>query len=193
MLSRNSITLEKRAWYRCSSVNYLGRKCHNKAVTANALEYEVWEILEVIASNIRVLENLEEAITVAAVEPEEHYLHVVKDIEAKLEKNLRNQKTLFEMNADDKINIEVYKEKAEELRGEEKRLRTEIHYNQLKLLDNQEGADNTLRAQRFLSKIKNLTDAKEFTDHDIKEFVRIIFRRIEIENQRIVSFDLNQP
>jgi len=193
MLSRNSVTHEKRAWYRCSSINYLDRECDNKAVTANALEYQVWEILEVVANNIRVLENLEEAITMASIEPEEHYLRVVKDLEAKLAKNLRNQKTLFEMHADDKINVEVYKEKAEELRSEEKRLKTEIRYNQLKLLDNQEGADNALRAQGFLSKFRNLKDAREFTDHDIKEFVRIIFRRIEVEDQRIVSFDLNQP
>lgn len=193
MLGRNSITKEKRAWYRCSAVNYLDRKCTNRAVTANALEYQVWEILEIIANNIYVLENLEEAITLANAEPEEHYLQVVKNLEIKLEKNLRSQKTLFEMHADDKINIAIYKEKAEELRVEEKRLRTDIRYQQLKLIDNHEGTDNTLRAQGFLSKIKNLTDATEFTDHDIKEFVRIIFRKIEVENQEIVSFDLNQP
>ncbi len=193
MLSHNSKTHEKRAWYRCASISYLGRRCNNKAMTADALNQGVWDILEVIANNIRVLENLDEAIVMASAEPEEHYLHLMKDLESKLEKNLKNQKTLFEVHVDDKINISVYKEKADELRNEEKQLKTEIRYNQLKLLDNQKGVDNTLRAQGFLSRIKNLTSAEEFTDHDIKEFVRIIFRKIEIEDQKIVSFDLNQP
>jgi site-specific DNA recombinase len=193
MLSRNSTTCEKRAWYRCSSTSHVARHCRNKAVTANALEIQVWTILEVIAKNIRVVKNLKEAIVIAAAEPEEHYLHLVSQLDLKKEKNLRSQKLLFEAHADDRISVEVFKEKAEELRIEEKKLKKEIQNTQHRLLENEQGVDNNLRTQRFLSRIRGLASAKEFTDYDIKEFVRVIFHRIDVEDQQIVSFELNQP
>jgi len=99
---------------------------------------------------------------------------------------------LFDAHADDKISAEIFKEKAEELRVEEKKFKKDIQCAQARLLTNDQGVDNRLRAQNFLCRIQDLTSAKEFTDQDVKEFVRIIFRRIDVENQRIVSFELNQ-
>ena len=193
MLSRNSTSGEKRAWYRCSSTSHVIRRCHNKAVTSNALEVQVWAILEVIAKSIHIIKNLKDAIIIASAEPEEHYLHLVAQLERKVEKNLRDQKLLFNAHADDKISPEVFKEKAEELRVEEKKFKGEIRGAEARLLANEQGVDNRLRAQNFLCRIQGLTKAKDLTDQDIKEFVRIIFRRIDVENQQIVSFELNQP
>lgn len=193
MLSRNSTSGEKRAWYRCSSTSHVIRHCRNKAVTSNALEIQVWAILEVIAKSMHVVKNLKDAILIAAAEPEEHYFHLVAQIERAVEKNLRTQKLLFDAHADDNISPEIFKEKAEELRVEEKKFKKDIQCAQARLLTNDQGVDNRLRAQNFLCRIQDLTSAKEFTDQDVKEFVRIIFRRIDVENQRIVSFELNQP
>jgi hypothetical protein len=123
MLSRNSTTGEKRAWYRCSSISHVIRHCHNRGVTANALEIQVWAILEALAQSLHVIKNLKDAIIVAAAEPEEHYLHLVSQINLKKEKNLRSQKLLFKAHADDAISPEVFKEEAAGLRAEEKKLK----------------------------------------------------------------------
>ncbi len=193
MLSRNSTTGEKRAWYRCSSISHVIRHCRNRGVTANALEIQVWAILEALAQSLHVIKNLKDAIIVAAAEPEEHYLRLVSQINQKKEKNLRSQKLLFKAHADDAISPEVFKEEAAGLRAEEKKLKKELQDAHVRLADNESGVDKNLRARNFLVRIQGLASAKEFTDHDIKEFVRVIFSRIEVENQLIVSFELNQP
>jgi site-specific DNA recombinase len=191
MLSRNSTTGEKRAWYRCSSISQVARRCRNKGVTANALEVQA--ILEVLAQSLHVMKNLKDAMIVAAAEPEEHYLRLVSQLNQKMEKNLRSQKLLFKAHADDAISPGVFKEEAALYREEEKKLKRELQEAQVRLTNNEMGVDKKLRAQNFLLRIQSLTDAKEFTDHDIKEFVRVIFQKIEVENQQIVSFELNQP
>jgi len=193
MIVTSHKTGAKKAWYRCASISYLGRKCRNRAVPLEYLEQQVWDILDAVVSNVWVLDNLKEAIQIAKSEPEEHYFNLVKELEAKLEKNLEKQKGLYEIYRSDSINLELYKIEAEKLRLEEKKLRTEIRHNQIKILENQNTADNTLLVHGFLSRVRNLTHAKEFSDHDIKELVRILFKRIEIDDQKIVHFELHQP
>ncbi len=193
MLSVNSRTKEKRAWYRCSSIGHVNRTCNNKGITAHALEKEVWVILDIIAKNVHVLENLKEAIQLAKSEPEEHYFSVLKEFELKLASNLEKQKGLYQVYKEDKINLELYKQEAEKLRAEEKKLEVDIRHTQIKILEQQDSVDNTLRVHAFLSRLNGLERDQVLKDSDIKEFVRIVFKRIEVDDQKMVNFQLNQP
>jgi len=193
MLSVNSRTKEKRAWYRCSSISRVDRQCNNKGITANVLEKEVWAILEVIIKNIHIFENLKEAIKLAKSEPEEHYFSLLKELELKLASNLEKQKGLYQVYKEDKINLELYKQEAEKLRAEEKKLEVEIRHTQIKILEQQDSVDNTLRVHAFLSRLVASANQKVLKDSDIKEFVRIVFKRIEVDDQKMVNFELNQP
>ena len=103
------------------------------------------------------------------------------------------QKACYEVYKEDKINLELYKQEAEKLRAEEKELEVEIRHTQIKILEQQDSVDNTLRVHAFLSRLANSADQKVLKDSDIKEFVRIVFKRIEVDDQKMVNFELNQP
>ena len=74
------------------------------------------------------------------------------------------QKACYEVYKEDKINLELYKQEAEKLRAEEKELEVEIRHTQIKILEQQDSVDNTLRVHAFLSRLANSADQKVLKD-----------------------------
>lgn len=188
----NHRTRQRRPWYRCASKEAYYIKCNNKSVTADAINKQVWEIIDVICRNIHVLEELGDAIKLNSSEPEQCYIEEIEQKEKQLSRNLEKQKGLYEVYSEDKINIDIYKERAELLSNEEKKLKADIKAIQLKILDKRNSIDVTKDTQNFLLRLKN-DPTKEQTDFAIKTFMRIIFKSIHIHNQEIVKVDINQP
>jgi hypothetical protein len=131
-------------------------------------------------------------IKLNASEPEQMYVEQLEEKEALLHKNLEKQKGLYEVFASDSINLEIYKERAEILRNEEKKLRQDIKAVQLKILEKRNAVNLTKAAQDFLLKLRSNPSNVQM-DYLVKTFMRIIFKSIHIQNQEIVKFDLNQP
>lgn len=192
MSTVNHRTKDKRAWYHCSSKEQYYTKCGNKSVTADAINKQVWEIIDVIAQNIHVLEELGDAIKLSATEPEQCYVEQLEEKEKLLNRNLEKQKGLYEVYSEDKINLDIYKERAELLRNEEKKLKADIKVIQLNILEKRNCVDLIKMTQDFLLRLKN-TPPREQSDYAIKMFMRIIFKGIYIQNQEIVKVDINQP
>lgn len=188
----NHRTKEKKAWYHCSSKGHYYIKCNNKSVTADAISKQIWEIIDIISKNLHILEELGDAIKLSATEPEECYLKQLEEKEKLLNRNLEKQKGLYEVYSQDKINLELYKERAELLRNEEKKLNTDIKTIQLNILEKRNAVNLTFETQGFLLRLKN-TPANEHSDYIIKSFMRIIFKGIYIYNQEIVKVEINQP
>ncbi len=185
----------KQAWYHCSSEGqYYYKKCHNKAVSAEAINAQVWEIIDIISQNVHVLEELGDAIKCSIEEPEECYREQLENMEELLGKNLVKQKEFYEVFKEDKINVDIYKEKAEILRNEEKKLRTDIKLAQLKILDKRNSINVMKETQDFLLSLKK-NSGEESLDYNIKTFMRIIFKNIYISDQKIVmpKLEINQP
>jgi hypothetical protein len=109
-----------------------------------------------------------------------------------LAKNLEKQKALYEVFSEDKINIDIYKDKAELLRNEEKKLRQDIKSIQLKILEKRNSVNLVKATQDFLLKLRSNPNTQQM-DYLIKTFMRIIFKGIYIQNQEIVKVDINQP
>ncbi|MDE2231825.1 MAG: recombinase family protein [Candidatus Omnitrophica bacterium] len=183
----------KKPWYYCSSngVSYI--KCYNKAILADEISDKVWDIIGVIAQNVHVMEELGDFIKLTSSDPEESYAEELSNLDAALQKNLGQQKTLYEIFTDDKINIDLYKEKADLLRIQEKQLRTNIKAAQLKILEQRNSINVVKEVEDFLKGLNKEQPTDEQIDYSIKTFMRIIFKNIYLQDREIVKFELNQP
>ncbi len=192
MVIVNHRTKEKRAWYHCSSKESYYIKCSNKSVTADAINKQVWGIIDTICQNIHILEELGDRIKLSASEPEQCDVKQLEEKERLSSRNLEKQKGLYEVFSEDKINLGIYKERAELLRNEEKKLRNDIKAIQLNILDKRNSINLTKETQNFLLRLKS-TRQNEQSDYAIKTFMRIIFKNIYVYDQEIVETELNQP
>ncbi|OPY88347.1 MAG: DNA-invertase hin [Smithella sp. PtaU1.Bin162] len=192
MAKVNHRTGEKRAWYHCSSKEAYYMKCSNKSVTADSVNEQVWDIIDVIHKNIDVLEEMEDVIKLSVEEPEECFIAELEEKQKLLSKNIEKQKGLYEVYSEDKINIEIYKERAGRLSNEEKKLKSDIKTIQLKILEKRNSVNVVKETQDFLVKLRSMPK-DEHSDFVIKSFMRIIFKGIYIHNQEVVKVELNQP
>jgi LysM repeat protein len=184
----------RRPWYRCSSKGIRYIECNNKSVTADAVNKQVWDIIEVIRKNLHVLEELGDMIRLNASEPERIYVEQLEEKEALLKKNIDKQKTIYELFSEDKINIGLYKERAELLSNEEKKLKQEIKAIHLKILDKRNSVNLVKATQDFLLRLRSTPENDNHQlDYLIKTFMRIVFKSITIQTQEIVKFELNEP
>ncbi len=183
----------KKPWYYCSSNGVKYIHCKNKAIPADEINKKVWEIIEVICQNIHILEELGDLIKLNASEPEECYLEQLTNLDTNVHKNLEQQKTLYEIFSKDRINIDIYNEKADLLRNEEKRLKSDIKATQFKILEKRNSLNVMKEAEEFLRGINREHLTTEQIDYSIKTFMRIIFKNIYLENREIVKFELNEP
>ncbi|MBU3958853.1 MAG: recombinase family protein [Candidatus Omnitrophica bacterium] len=188
----NHRTKMRRPWYRCSSKGIKHIKCNNKSVTADAIGKQVWDIIDMIAKNLHVLEELGDVIKLNAAEPERCFVEQLEGKEILLNKNLEKQKGLYEVFSQDSINLEIYKERAELLRNEEKRLKQDLKAIQLMILDKSNSINLTNATQEFLLRLRSAPKGEQM-DYLIKTFMRIIFKAVYIQNQEIVKVEINQP
>ena len=191
-LTVNHRTKMRRPWYCCSSKGVSYIKCENKSVTADAINKQVWDIIDTISKNLHVIEELSDIIKLSATEPEQHYIEELETKEKGLNKNLEKQRALYEVFSEDKINIDIYKDRAELLRNEEKKLRQDVKAIQLKILEKRNAVNLVKATQDFLLRLRSNPNNEQM-DYLMKTFMRIIFKGIYIQNQEIVKVDINQP
>jgi hypothetical protein len=154
----------------------------------------VWDIVEVIRKNLHVLEELGDMIRLNASEPERIYMEQLEEKEALLRKNVEKQKAIYELFSEDKINMGLYKERAELLSNEEKKLKQDIKAIHLKILDKRNSVNLVKATQDFLLRLRSTPESDNHQlDYLIKTFMRIVFKSITIQNQEIVKFELNEP
>jgi len=192
MVISNKAKQEKKPWYYCSSHGQYYTKCNNKAVTAEKIEAQVWAIVEKVSQNLHVLEELGDLIKMSVSEPEDCYKEQLAEKNSRLAKNVEKQKGLYELFSEDKINLDLYKDKAESLRIEEKRLRSEIKLMHMKILEKQNSLNVMKETQDFLDGLRNSSKTEQ-SDYLIKTFMRILFKSIYLQDQEIVKVELNQP
>jgi len=188
----NHRTKVKRPWYRCSSKGVVYIKCNNASVSADAISAQVWDIVDVVRQNLHVIEEFGNMVRLNTSQPEQIFLDKLEILAKLLNKNLEKQKGLYEVFSQDSINLEIYKDRAELLRNEEKKLKQDIKAVQFKILDKRNSIDLTRATQDFLLHLRKTPDNEQM-DFLIKTFMRIIFKSIYIQNQEIVTFQLNEP
>ncbi len=194
MLTCNHRTKMRRPWYCCSSMGVSYVKCNNKYVKADVINKQVWDIIDTISKNLHVIEELSEVIKLTATEPEQKSIEDLEAKEKELSRNLEKQKGLYEVFSEDKINIDIYKDRAELLSNEEKKLKQDIKAIQLKILDKRNSVNLVKATQDFLLRLRSTPENDNHQlDYLIKTFMRIVFKSITIQNQEIVKFELNEP
>ncbi len=120
---------------------------------------------------------------------------MIEELKAKekdLARNLEKQKGLYEVFSEDKINIDIYKDRAELLRNEEKKLRQDVKSIQIKILEKRNAVNLVKATQDFLLCLRSNPNSEKM-DYLIKTFMRIIFRGIYIQNKEIVKVEINEP
>lgn len=191
-LTANHRTKARRPWYCCSSVGVSYVKCGNKSVTADAVNQQVWDIIDIISKNLHVIEELGDVIKMTATEPEQYLIDELEAKEKALNKNIEKQKVLYEVFSEDKINADIYKERADLLRNEEKKLKQDVKAVQIKILEKRNAVNLVKATQDFLVRLRS-NPKDEQKDYLVKSFMRIIFKAVYIQNQEIVKVEINEP
>jgi len=192
MITCNHRTKMRRPWYACSALGVSYVNCSNKAVRADVLTKQVWDIIDTISKNLHVIEELSDVIKLSATEPEHKIIEELEGKEKDLARNLEKQKGLYEVFSEDKINIDIYKDRAELLRNEEKKLRQDVKSIQIKILEKRNAVNLVKATQDFLLCLRSNPNSEKM-DYLIKTFMRIIFRGIYIQNKEIVKVEINEP
>ena len=193
MIVSNHRTGGKKPWYRCLSRGYPYISCSNGQVKAEDLEEPIFEILDIIAEQLPFKEAFADSLRQASKEPAEHYSNEFELKNQLLDRNLKNQSELYDLYREQRINIEVYRQKADEMRQEETDLKKDMRALQMTIIDGQRGIEDRLRVQNFLRGLQG--QGSEWSDTDKKEFMRIIFKRVVIHDGEIVSksLEMHEP
>lgn len=182
MIASNHRTGGKKPWYRCGSRSYrYMKKCANPQVMVEKLHSQVWKILDQLNRNFPLfMKDADHYAGIVSAEPDEHYQDQLDEKKVALKHNLEKQEGLFQLYNEDKINIELYKAKADELRKDEKTLKSALKQIELQILDRERGANERVRAQQFLRNLK--AKGYKWSDADKKEFMGIIFKKLTVKN-----------
>jgi len=135
---------------------------------------------------------LSDVIKLSATEPEHKIIEELEGKEKDLARNIEKQKGLYEVFSEDKINIDIYKDRAELLRNEEKKLRQDVKAVQIKILEKRNAVNLVKATQDFLLCLRSNPNSEKM-DYLIKTFMRIIFKGIYIQNKEIVKVEINEP
>lgn len=192
MVIANHRTQKKKAWYYCSSYGTFYLKCNNKAVSADVIDKQIWEVIDIISDNLHILEEMEDTIKISVSEPEECYREQLEEKDKALVKNLEDQKELYKIHKQGIMNFNIYKEEAEQLCEAEHKLKAEIKTMQMKILEKQNSINVIDATKDFMLRLKNTTRENN-CDYSIKSFMRIIFRNVYVKDQKITKMEINQP
>lgn len=181
----------KKPWYRCVGKTYPYIKCSNKQVTADKLHGQILWVLSSLAEKKEILEGLDQLIQLSSNEPSEHYQNELHQKRQELKHNLEKQTEFSDLFNNDLINIHVYREKAQTLREGEKKLKGELVQLQMVSLDHERGIDQRLKTQQFLRSLRSRD--YQWSDSDIKEFMRVLFKRIVVKDDIVVEIEMHLP
>lgn len=187
----NAAKKKRKRWYRCSAAYMHDIKCKNSMVRAEVIEPQLFAIIEQLTRNKEVLTVRLTRLIKAQAEPSEAFLEMIQAQKKLIQENLRKQKKLNDAYMADCMAFEVYKEKAGDLRDEEKRLRDRLAELELKLL----AKEKEKGYQQYVKEVLNrFTEAKDELDPiRKKEVVRVIFKEILVKDRKIVKFGLFEP
>lgn len=200
MLDSNHRTKEKKPWYRCLSKSYPSVLCKNPQASADNLERQLTDkFLSPMVLGFPVEDAAEDIYEQLLLrqsvknEPIEHYTEQYQLKRKCLDQNLKQQSELYELYKANYMNIEVYRQKTAELRQEETALQKDIQSFKIKIIDRERGVEQRIRTQYFLKALKERN--YQFTDNEKKELMRIIFKKIVIQDKEIVSqqVEMSEP
>jgi len=187
----NAAKKKRKRWYRCSAAYMHDIKCRNSMVRAEMIEPQLFSIIEKLTRNKEILTARLTLLIKAQAEPSEAFLEMIGEQKKLIQANLRKQKKLNDAYLEDCLSFEVYKEKAADLRDEEKRLRDRLAELELKLL----AKEKEKGYQQYVKEVLNrFTEAKDELDPiRKKEVVRVIFKEILVKDRKVVKFELYEP
>ena len=148
-------------------------------------------LLTNLAKKNEVVEGLGKLIQLSSSEPSEHYQNELQQRQQELKRNLEKQVEFSDLFENDLINIQVYRGKAQTLREEEKKLKGELVQLQMVALDHERGVDQRLKIQHFLRSLRSRN--YKWSHSDIKEFMRVLFKRIVVKDDIVVDIEMHPP
>jgi site-specific DNA recombinase len=190
-ISQHRLGIKKR-WYRCNARQVHFVKCLNAAVRAEVLEPEIFAVLEQIIEHPELKTKRFDNIIKSRVQLADEQLKEQKDkLREELKRNLDKQSRLNEAYLDNLVAIEVFKDKSILLREEEKQLKNEIAGVEMRLVEKE-------RSDEYHRLLERVIDNYEETKKNVgivakKEMLRLIFKRIMINDGNIVDIEFFDP
>ncbi|MBI1978330.1 MAG: hypothetical protein HYS55_06215 [Candidatus Omnitrophica bacterium] len=91
------------------------------------------------------------------------------------------------------ITKEIFEQKAQNLRNEEGELRIKIERQELQLIEKEESKDYLKRAQEVVKLVPSIKDEDELHPSLQKELLKLIFKKVLIEDQKVAKVVLFHP
>ncbi|MBI3313295.1 MAG: recombinase family protein [Candidatus Omnitrophica bacterium] len=189
----NHMTGEKRAYYRCSGRASKNIHCGNSDLRAEIPEAHIFGILESLFSSPQIqkqrLKNLiadryQEEVTSETSRELEGLKKELQECSNKLAK-------LTDVYLGGTIPKEIFEQKAQNLRNEEGEIRIKIERKELQLIEKEESNDYLKRAEEVA---KSAESIKENLHPSLrKELLKLIFKKVVIENQKVSKVVLFHP
>jgi septum formation topological specificity factor MinE len=162
-------------------------------VRAEIPEAEVYEILEVLFTSGEVSkERMRNLIT-------DHYReqavgevsHDLEDLKKELQGCSAKLGKLTDVYLDGNIGKDIFEGKAQKLRNEEGEIRIKIERMELQLVEKEKSKDYVKRAEEV---VKSADSFRENLHPALrKELLKLVFKKLVIDHQRISSFELYEP
>lgn len=188
----NHRTKQRKRWYRCMAGVQHGIRCDNPSVQSDLLESQVLTVLEMLLSHPAAKEGrIDQLVNRHARVKDEHLDQQRKELKGALKGNLDRQSKLTTAYLDGTIAPEVYKERCSGLREEELRLKGSVAKLDMQVIERERSKEY----QKLLQRAVDEFDPEEKKIDLIKkrELLRLLFKRILVDNGKIASFELYQP
>lgn len=190
---KNHMTGEKRPYYRCSGRAMHNIKCGNNDVRVEMPEIKVFEILNNLFQSKRIsADRMRHLIAKrSSNEATDEVSKELKSLKSDLDSCAVKLGKLTDLHLDEIITREMLDEKSRKIRDEQGELRIKIERLELQLVEKEQNKDYLKRAEDV---IKTGASVKE-TYHPAwrRELLKLVFKRLVIENQQITEFELYEP
>lgn len=182
----------RKRYYRCSSMATHHLPCSNPSVQADAIESQVYGVLELIARHPDVKSGRLNHILLKNAETADEQLQEVRQgLRVKLKSNLEKQGKLADAFAEGNLAKEVFRERAELLREEESSLRSKISAVEVELTERE-------RSATYIQHLQVVMDSFEAAGGKItiwqkKDLLKAIFQRVVVTDEKITDCRLYYP
>lgn len=188
----NHRTKERKRWYRCVAREQHGVHCPNPAIKAEVTESQIFTILETVLRHPAIQHGrIEQLVQSHAQLNDERLEQQRNDLKSTLRENLGKQGKLTEAYLGGSIAPEVFKELGATLREEEQNLKRAIAKLEMELIERERSAEYRKLLQRVVDDFEAMERGLDIVRK--KELLRLIFKRVLIDERKIVGFEMYEP
>ena len=185
-------TKATRRVYRCSARHDYQFSCPNSCIWAERIEPLVFKVVEILLQHPIVQQ--ERALGIVRHEDnsqDEELNRKMRQLKQRLRENYKKQAKLQDDYLNDVFTLDVTKDKAIDMRREEQEINREMARLDMEMLQREKSKEYTALVRRAAGQFDRTKNKLDFAV--LKEVLRLIFKRIVIEDRKVKAWELYEP